>query len=161
MPYHRSYHIYTIIFWTSSEAQYHTIVSERGREMSAKVSDSGMKEQRWGWCCAKRWTVRYVTQFSALLHIRLFGYRHLLLQVFTEFVNHHHPHWRICHCLFFTQSSIVKFADHLAVRSSTAAVKSQTYKDGIVPSHHTATEIDDLLRAIQGKPKIFGHGSLC
>ena len=39
--------------------------------------------------------------------------------------------------------------------------KTQTYKDGIVPSHHTAIDIDELLTLNNGKLKIFGYGSLC
>ena len=40
--------------------------------------------------------------------------------------------------------------------------KSQTYKGGIVPSHHTAMDIDELLNLNNdGKLKIFGYGSLC
>ena len=38
---------------------------------------------------------------------------------------------------------------------------SQTYVDGIVPSHHSAMDIDDLLELNGGKLKIFGYGSLC
>ena len=38
---------------------------------------------------------------------------------------------------------------------------TQTYKDGIVPSHHTAIDIDELLTLNNGKLKIFGYGSLC
>jgi len=38
---------------------------------------------------------------------------------------------------------------------------TQTYKDGIVPSHHTAIDIDELLTLNDGKLKIFGYGSLC
>ncbi|KAL9186771.1 hypothetical protein ACHAXT_010491 [Thalassiosira profunda] len=37
---------------------------------------------------------------------------------------------------------------------------SQTYADGIVPSHHSV-DIDDLLDLNGGKLKIFGYGSLC
>ena len=40
--------------------------------------------------------------------------------------------------------------------------KSQTYKGGVVPSHHTAMDIDELLNLNNdGKLKIFGYGSLC
>mmetsp|Transcript_3704 Transcript_3704/g.8247 ORF Transcript_3704/g.8247 Transcript_3704/m.8247 type:complete len:792 (-) Transcript_3704:176-2551(-) len=39
--------------------------------------------------------------------------------------------------------------------------KSQTYIGGIVPSHHTAIDIADLLALNNGKLKIFGYGSLC
>ena len=39
--------------------------------------------------------------------------------------------------------------------------KSQTYTDGIIPSHHTALDIDELLLINNGKLKIFGYGSLC
>ncbi|KAL3802540.1 hypothetical protein HJC23_012559, partial [Cyclotella cryptica] len=37
---------------------------------------------------------------------------------------------------------------------------SQTYKDGIVPSHHAAMEIDDLLQVNQRKLRRFGCGWL-
>lgn len=39
--------------------------------------------------------------------------------------------------------------------------ETQTYTDGIVPSHHSAIEIEDLLLCNNGKLKIFGYGSLC
>ena len=38
---------------------------------------------------------------------------------------------------------------------------SQTYKDGIVPSHHSALDLEKLLQCNGGKLKIFGYGSLC
>jgi hypothetical protein len=38
---------------------------------------------------------------------------------------------------------------------------TQTYADGVVPSHHTALEIEELLQCNDGKLKIFGYGSLC
>lgn len=38
---------------------------------------------------------------------------------------------------------------------------TQTYTDGIVPSHHTALELEKLLQCNGGKLKIFGYGSLC
>ena len=39
---------------------------------------------------------------------------------------------------------------------------TQTYAGGIVPSHHSAIDISDLLKLNDdGKLKIFGYGSLC
>mmetsp|Transcript_4099 Transcript_4099/g.9095 ORF Transcript_4099/g.9095 Transcript_4099/m.9095 type:complete len:800 (+) Transcript_4099:122-2521(+) len=38
---------------------------------------------------------------------------------------------------------------------------SQTYVDGVVPSHHSAMDMDELLALNGGKLKIFGYGSLC
>jgi hypothetical protein len=39
--------------------------------------------------------------------------------------------------------------------------ETQTYADGVVPSHHSALEIEELLQCNDGKLKIFGYGSLC
>ena len=39
--------------------------------------------------------------------------------------------------------------------------ETQTYTDGVVPSHHGALEIEELLQCNDGKLKIFGYGSLC
>jgi len=38
---------------------------------------------------------------------------------------------------------------------------SQTYKNGIVPSHHSSISIEDLLASNNGQLRIFGYGSLC
>jgi len=38
---------------------------------------------------------------------------------------------------------------------------SQTYTGGIVPSHHSSMDIDELIALNDGKLKIFGYGSLC
>ena len=39
--------------------------------------------------------------------------------------------------------------------------ETQTYADGVVPSHHTALDIEELLLCNEGNLKIFGYGSLC
>ena len=72
---------------------------------------------------------------------------------------------------FLSTTSHLKYPHHYTQQhhqlySSAAAAamwdpKSQTYTDGIVPSHHTALDIDELLLINNGKLKIFGYGSLC
>ena len=39
--------------------------------------------------------------------------------------------------------------------------ETQTYAGGIVPSHHAATSIEELLEENGGRLRIFGYGSLC
>eukprot|EP00804_Cyclotella_cryptica_P009201 CCRYP_003218-RB/>CCRYP_003218-RB protein AED:0.39 eAED:0.39 QI:0/0/0/1/0/0/2/0/169 len=90
------------------------------------------------------------------------------LAITSSIIQFQHPH-----CCIHQRLRSPKSASSLCRPSSSIVTKngksnseamwdptSQTYKDGIVPSHHAAMEIDDLLQVNQRKLRRFGCGWL-
>ena len=73
-----------------------------------------------------------------------------------------HQPYRQPHCNFALQSTPPSSTSKSIINDQSMWDPiTQTYKDGIVPSHHSAIDIDELLALNNGKLKIFGYGSLC